>query len=253
MPVTGTGNAARFAARPLPGGDTSALAWTGWGRRFPELDLTGCTSLFLVAPHPDDETLGFGAAAATLQSRGVKVQVVSVTDGDASSPGLPLPGRRKLAGIRRTERRGATGVLGLAPPISLGLPDGEVSTHLRELADVLTTLLSKAQGAWCAATWRGDGHPDHEAVGAAAAIATDRTGDRLIEYPLWMWHWANPNDDAVPWERASRISPNRVGLERKWRAAEIYRTQLEPHRSSQPVLPPFVLDRLRSVGEVVFT
>ena len=35
MPVTGTGNAARFAARPLSGGGTSALAWTAWGRRFP--------------------------------------------------------------------------------------------------------------------------------------------------------------------------------------------------------------------------
>ena len=32
---------------------------------------------------PDDETLGFGATAATLQSRGVDVQVVSVSDGAA--------------------------------------------------------------------------------------------------------------------------------------------------------------------------
>jgi LmbE family N-acetylglucosaminyl deacetylase len=247
------GNATRFAARPLSGGGTSALAWDTWGRRFPELDLTDCKSLFLVAPHPDDETLGFGAAAATLQSRGVTVQVVSVTDGDASYPGLPDRERRELARIRRTELHGATGVLGLPPPISLGLPDGMISTYLCELADVLTTLLAKTPGAWCAATWRGDGHPDHEAVGAAAAVATDRTGERLIEFPLWMWHWANPNDDAVPWERASRISPNRVGLERKWRAAELFRTQLEPHRSRQAVLPSFVLDRLRSVGEVVFT
>ena len=172
--MTGTGNAARFAAQPLTGGGTSALTWTRWGRRFPGLDLTGCKSLYLVAPHPDDETLGFGAAAATLQSRGFKVQVVSVTDGDASYPGLPEWERRELARIRRTELRGATNVLGLPAPISLGLPDGEVSTQLCELTDVLTTLLSKAKGAWCAATWRGDGHPDHEAVGEAAAVATDR-------------------------------------------------------------------------------
>ena len=154
MPVTGTGNAARFAARPLSGGGTSALAWTAWGRRFPELDLRGCKSLLVVAPHPDDETLGFGAAAATLQIRGVKVQVVSVTDGDASHPGLPIRKRRELA---------------------------------------------------------------------------------------------------VPWERASRISPDRFGIARKWRAAEMFRSQLEPHGSGQAVLPPFVLERLRAVGEVVFT
>ena len=30
MPVTGTGNAARFAARPLSGGGTTALAWAAW-------------------------------------------------------------------------------------------------------------------------------------------------------------------------------------------------------------------------------
>lgn len=165
--------------------------------------------------------------------------------------GCPCEGAESW--IRRTELPGATSVLGLPPPISLGLPDGEVRTHLCGLAELLTTLLSKAPGTWCATTRRGDGHPDHEAVGEAAAIATDRTGDRLVEYPVRMWHWANPNDDAVPWERASRISPNRVGLERKWRAAEMYRTQLEPHRSSQAMLPPFVLDRLCAVGEVVFT
>lgn len=105
MSVTGTGNAARFAARPLSCGGTSPLAWTAWGRPFPELDLTGGKSLLVVAPHPDDETLGFGAAAATLQSRGVKVQVVSVTDGDASYPGLPMRGRRKLDPSHRTARR----------------------------------------------------------------------------------------------------------------------------------------------------
>jgi hypothetical protein len=192
MPVTGTGNAARFAARPLSGGGTSPLAWTAWGRPFPELDLTGCKSLLVVAPHPDDETLGFGSAAATLQSRGVKVQVVSVTDGDASYPGLPMRGRRKLARIHRTELRGATSVLGLPPAISLGLPDDEVRTHLCELAELLTTLLSKAPGTWCATTWRGDGHPDHEAVGEAAAImGVDGKSDWLIA------RWQCQGRDAV--------------------------------------------------------
>jgi hypothetical protein len=66
-------------------------------------------------------------------------------------------------------------------------------------------------------------------------------------------HWANPNDAAVPWERASRISPDRSGIDRKWRAAAMFRSQLEPHSSGQAVMPPFVLDRLRAIGGVVFT
>ena len=53
-------NTARFAACPLDSGGTPAHAWTRWERKFPELNLDECPALVLVAPHPDDETLGFG-------------------------------------------------------------------------------------------------------------------------------------------------------------------------------------------------
>ena len=60
----------------------------------------------------------------------------------------------------------------------------------------LTDLLSP--DTWCAATWRGDGHPDHDAVGRAAATACDAVGCRLLEYPVWMWHWARPGEVVGP-------------------------------------------------------
>ena len=89
-------------------------------------------------------------------------------------------------------------ILGLPPAIRLGLPDGELSKHITELANILTELLLSTPDSWCVATWRGDGHPDHEAVGRAAAIASERADTLLLEYPVWMWHWAIPNDTAVP-------------------------------------------------------
>jgi hypothetical protein len=52
------GNGSRFAARSVATGGTSTAEWLGWRREFPELDLDDCPGLVLVAPHPDDETLG---------------------------------------------------------------------------------------------------------------------------------------------------------------------------------------------------
>jgi LmbE family N-acetylglucosaminyl deacetylase len=247
-------NGPRFAARPVAAGGTPTDEWLGWRRGFPELDLDDCPGLVLVAPHPDDETLGFGATAATLRSRGVDVQVVSVSDGGGALPELSRRERTWLERDRRAELHRATQILGLSAPVCLGLPDGELSDHEAELTGRLAGLLEAGpNGVWCAATWRGDGHPDHEAVGRASAAAVERTGAALLEYPVWMWHWAAPDDDDVPWQRMSRVRLDRAAIERKERAAKVFRTQLTPHPSeAEAVLPPFVVRRLLAVGEAVF-
>ena len=139
-------------------------------------------------------------------------------------------------------------------PLSLGLPDGELADYQDKLTGMLVDILEMAGPAtWCAATWRGDGHPDHEAVGRAAAAACERTGAALLEFPVWMWHWALPGDQAVPWERAYSIPAPGWAMERKRHAAQCYRSQFEPAAGeSAPVVPGFVLARLLAVGEVVF-
>jgi LmbE family N-acetylglucosaminyl deacetylase len=244
-------NCARFANRPLTVGGTTADAWRDALKGVAELDLTGCNEIVVVAAHPDDETLGFGASTAMLVRRGVRVRVVAVSDGSASHPHLKPAERDCLAQTRQSELSSATRVLGVGEPSWLGLPDGAVSDHEDPLADLLSDILR--DGAWCAANWRGDGHPDHEAVGRAAAVATARTGTVLLEYPVWMWHWAAPGDAAVPWNRlvAMPVTANDVGT--KATAAQCYRSQLDaPSADSHPVLAPFVVERLLSVKEVVF-
>ena len=247
------GNTARFAARPLPSGGTPTAVWLNAERDLPELDLSACPEIVVVAAHPDDETLGFGATASMLSELGARVQVVSATDGGASHPTHSLLHRHHLEQIRRSELHRAVGILGLPTPVSLGLPDGELATHEERLADLLTEILAtRPPGTWCAATWRGDGHPDHEAVGRAAAVAVRRTGAVLIEYPVWMWHWAQPGDPAVPWDRAHAVPLSPAAIDRKSRAAQCFRSQFEPSAAGPPVLPPCVLRRLLAVGEVVF-
>jgi len=251
-----TGNCTRFAAKPLTRGGTPVPVWLAALKReaLPSLDLTGCPGMVVVAPHPDDETLGLGATISQLVSSGVNVQVVSVSDGGAARPNASLSEQIRMEVTRRHELRRATGVLGISAPMSLGLPDGQLADHEDKLTDLLEEILEGvAPRTWCAATWRGDGHPDHEAVGRAAAAACARTGVALLEYPVWMWHWASPGDPGVPWDRAYSVPATGRALSRKRRAAQCFRSQFASGTAdSTPVLPPFVLQRLLAVGEVVF-
>ena len=244
-------NCARFAARPLADGGTPGQTWTGWGRRFAALDIEQCPALLLVAAHPDDETLGLGATAAALAARGVTVAVVAVTDGEAAYP--DDPGRcAELAHVRRAELVAASARLGLAAPVFLGIPDGEVTASEDRLEAELKALLAEsAPGAWCAATWRGDGHPDHEATGRAAAAASRSFASVFVEYPIWMWHWALPDDPAVPWEKARRVSVKARDVAAKEGALHCFSSQLE-RDDGPPLLAPEVIARQMAVGEIVF-
>jgi LmbE family N-acetylglucosaminyl deacetylase len=254
MTSTSYGNGARFAARPVASGGTPTSTWLGWKREFPELVLDDCSRLILVAPHPDDETLGFGATAATLRARGVDVKVVSVSDGGGAYPGLSRMERTWLERDRRAELCRATMALGLDEPICLGLPDGELPAYEAHLAGVLRDLLTAGpSGAWCAATWRGDGHPDHEAVGRAAVAATQQADATLLEYPVWMWHWAQPDDEDVPWQRMFTMPVDGVAMARKQVAAKAFQSQLTAFGPDlEPVVPPWVVQRLLRLGEVAF-
>lgn len=254
------GNCARFAANPLRRGGTPVPLWLAAfeERPLPTLDLTECRRLIVVAPHPDDETLGLGAMTTQLTAVGVDVQVVSVSDGGAAQPGVSASDRRRMETIRRYELGRAASLLNIPSPISLGFPDGELTDHEDALAETLAEILEDdGPQTWCAATWRGDGHPDHEAVGRAASAACTRTGATLLEYPVLMWRWAHLADPAVPWGRAYSVPSPSWAMGRKRRAAQCYRSQLEPAGGeSSPILPRFVLQRILAVGsamgEVVF-
>ncbi len=246
-----TTNTARLAARPIAEGGTDVNEWTQWRPDFPPLDVDGCPALVLVAAHPDDETLGLGATAAMLAGRGIEVQVVAATDGEAAYP-ADIDRRKELAMLRRDELVAATERLGLPKPIFLAIPDGEVASHERGLSVRLGAVLAGFdRGTWCAATWRGDGHPDHEATGRAAAAAAGNAGAVFIEYPIWMWHWATPGDSAVPWHRARRLAVTPGELAVKEKAMQCFASQLA--RADGPaLLPPDVVERQMAVGEIVF-
>ena len=246
-----TSNSERLAAQPIADGGTPTALWTDWHRRLVPLNIDHCPALTLVAAHPDDETLGLGATAARLSERGVTVQVVAVTDGEAAYQD-DARGRERLAQTRRDELVAAAARIGMPRPIFLGIPDGQVSENEDRLEVELEAVLDETRpGAWCAATWRGDGHPDHEATGRAAAAASRDTPAVFIEYPVWMWHWALPDDPAVPWDDARRITLSARDLATKAEALQCFSSQLE-RTDGPPLLPAAVIERQMAVGEIVF-
>ncbi|AGL19350.1 PIG-L deacetylase family protein [Actinoplanes sp. N902-109] len=236
---------------PIEGTGTPEADWmnwpamTGWPR-FP-LDPPGAP--LVVAPHPDDEILGVAGLMATLGH----ADLVAVTDGEASHPDSTVHRPAELAAIRRAETAEALTRLGLgtATVHRLGQPDGGIAEDA--VAEALVPLLTP--GRWCLATWREDGHPDHEAVGRAAARACAATGARLLEYPIWAWHWAGPADPRVPWDRARRIDLTPAALAAKIAAIEAFPSQiapLGPAEADAAILPPHVLARFTRPFEVLF-
>lgn len=235
-------------AESSPDHGTPAATWAAGLGPLPSLDVAGWGRVLVVAPHPDDEVLGVGALLSSLVAAGSSVTVLAVTDGTAAYPALDPAA---LARTRTRESEAACADLGVEAPVRLGLPDGNVTGHERALATAVADHLRP--GAVCLAPWRGDGHPDHEAAGRAAALACARADARLVEFPVWMWHWARPGEPDVPWDRAYAwdLGPDDLALKR--RAVARFTSQLIPPAPGvEAILPPFVVDRLVTGREVVF-
>ena len=196
----------------------------------------------VVAPHPDDEVLGVGGTMAVLVARGWSVEIVAVSDGEGSHPHLPPA---EVAAARHAEVREALHRLGLGRLTvhRLGLPDGGGGGLWDgRLAPGLGELLDGAD--LCLSTWRGDGHPDHESAGEAAAAVCGRLGVRLVEYPVWAWHWDDPADPVLPLGTACRTA-----LGAATHAAKLDAVRAFPSQAG--ILPERVLDRFRRPFEVL--
>src|ERR1700730_10083820 len=155
--------------------------WSGWASQAPE-GLPPPGPLVIVGPHPDDETLGAGGLIFTCSHLDIKVTVVSITDGEAACPEVPL-----LEAVRRRELVGAMRRLGLAQTdiFRLGMPDGALASREVELAQALAKCMP--DGAIMVAPFEYDGHPDHEAAGRGCRTAARMRGLRIVRYPIWAW------------------------------------------------------------------
>lgn len=163
--------------------------------------LTGGRGIVIVAPHPDDESLGCGGLIAQACARGITAGLVVLSDGTGSHAGsLAYPAKR-LRDLREEETRAAMREVGLDPGHIrfLRLADRFVpaSGPVAEAAARATAEIAQACDAGTVAvTWRHDPHGDHQAAAAIAALVPAiLPGVKILAYPVW--GWALPADAEV--------------------------------------------------------
>ena len=172
--MTGAGLLTRVAARLRQRVGPDALrtvlaAASTVGGSGPVLVLPPLRRVLVLAPHPDDESIGAGGTIARLAGAGTHVTVLLVTDGEATigSPDGPAQTGRR----RRDEMALACAQLGVPPPVPLGLPDGELATVLPTLTDALRGILLDEAPDAVIAPWPFERHEDHRVVTRALVAA----------------------------------------------------------------------------------
>lgn len=247
---------------PIVGSGTSLQAWNG-SKKLAQLSSISADELVpvnsravIIAPHPDDEVLGCGGLMHQLAQLGRPLKLISVTDGSASHPGSAAWPAERLSVIRPQESAEALRRLNLPMHSLKWIRGGFTDTTVAEQEDQLTAFIARYLQPTDVVftTWAKDGHSDHEAVGRASARAASATGARLHEVPIWAWHWASPEDERLPWDRARKIPLDPATIARKRHAAHAFASQLEgdPRIGLPPVLAADVLERLMQPFEVVF-
>lgn len=245
----------------------------GWAHVQP-LDIRAMLRLIVVSAHPDDETLAAAGIICAAAERGLPVTVLVATDGEASHPDSTTWTPQRLSAARRRELGDAVGLLAPDAQVRfLGLPDGRLTEHRHALQEAVQTAVqqdtgpgvsrqggtvpgspapsvraaagSPAEGTYVVAPWRGDGHTDHEAAGEVAAAVAAAWGVQLLEYPIWLWHWAAPQHAAVPWHVFNSFSLEADWLRRKTQALRMHTTQVQPLSDlpgDEVLLGPRILD-----------
>ncbi|GHD18069.1 hypothetical protein GCM10016234_27970 [Tianweitania populi] len=152
--------------------------------------LVGSGGLVVLAPHPDDETLGCSALLIEAGRSKRKLGLVALTDGGSSHPGSKLFPPDSLEAIRREEQRTAMRMLGCdhAEHLRLGLPDGGSGRHPERasVAASVAELCERLGATALAAPHPDDPHPDHATAAAIALEVRSMVPTlRILFYEVW--------------------------------------------------------------------
>ncbi|WP_375422624.1 PIG-L deacetylase family protein [uncultured Sphingomonas sp.] len=179
--------------------------------------------IVVLAPHPDDETLGCGLLIADAVRLRVPLAVVVLTDGQASHPGSRRWPPPALARLRRSETRRALARLGAGDATLrfMGWRDGRLGEDARPLR--LRRLLHVIGARTVLVSSPLDSHPDHQAAWRLARSATRGSAANLLSYAVW----SRLDEAAAPRVR-------HMGLPRKRWAMQAHRSQTSDYINDAP-------------------
>jgi LmbE family N-acetylglucosaminyl deacetylase len=203
-------------------------AWLGDAISRRGADVTASTarrSCLVLAPHPDDETLGCGATIMRKLETETAVQVVVISDG-ATWPPWREPADN--IAIRDAELRASCRILGLPDDAVTHLDFPE--TRLDTVGDALVDAVADAVRAHAPdevfVTSEADPHSDHAALGRAAGRALHGSPARLLAYPIWQWERPRSWRRTVTAASAAETVSTDGYLERKTTAIAVFHSQM---------------------------
>jgi LmbE family N-acetylglucosaminyl deacetylase len=151
---------------------------------------SGRRSCLVIAPHPDDETLGCGVTIMRKVRAGAKVQVVIAADG-RYFPSSQLISPDQMAQIRRAEATRACEILGLSSDSVrfLEFEDKGLTREFGALVQRLEEVITDLKPDEILAPSILDPQKDHRALSRAlrAAVEIKKWDGCLSEYPIWLW------------------------------------------------------------------
>ena len=193
--------------------------------------------LFVVAAHPDDDTIGCGGTMAAIAASGGEIEVAYLTDGSRSHPGSRRFPPEDVAAIREREAVASLAQLGVRrAPIFFRTTDSLLGTLDRAAHAVLVDRLAEHLRSFgpdtVLAPWRRDPHGDHVAASTIAreALAAARVVARYAEYGVWL----SINGVATDHPREGEAACESVALTPGALCAK--RRALDAHRSQRTTL-----------------
>ena len=200
----------------------------------PTGDLEKMESVLVVAPHPDDESLGCGGTIAHLRERNVPVHVLFLSDGSMSHPNSRSYPADRLRQLRESEALAALSILNVPPEnvTFMRQKDTQVATPGSPgFADAVTfvhALLIRIRPAMILVPWRRDPHRDHRASWQLLMQAMDTypVRPRVLEYLIWLWELGSDDDMPRPDEMIVWRVPIDGVLEQRNRAIAAHRSQV---------------------------
>lgn len=155
------------------------------------LDEIAPGTALILAPHPDDESLGCGGFIAEAVAQGRPPVVVIVSDGAGSHPASQEWPAARLVEQREKEARDAVKILGLPSDRLhfLGLRDTAVPTEGEAFSAAVERVADLVLDYDCTTLvvpWRHDPHCDHEAAWLMGKVLKALLPHvRLLSYPVW--------------------------------------------------------------------
>lgn len=172
-------------------------------------------NVLVIAPHPDDESIGCGGALCKHAEAGDRVVAVFLTSGEL---GLKQLTREEAWRVREGEARKAAKILGLAQVNFLRASDWSAGNDAKRLAKELRSLFQREAPELIYLPHPREGHPDHKATLRIVRTALRGSGIKtptLRGYEVWT---PLPEHDHV--EDITALMP------RKLRALRAHRSQL---------------------------